>query len=41
MPYKEHLNQCIQTMKYLVHCRKPSLKEIERQSISLPPSKCT
>lgn len=38
--YKEHLNQSLQTMKFLQNVRKPLLKEIDRQSITLPQSKC-
>jgi hypothetical protein len=41
LPFKEHLLQSLQTLKYLQNNRKPSQKEIEKQSITLPPSKCT
>ena len=40
LPFKEHLIQSMQTLKYLQNNRKPSLKEIEKHSIILPPSKC-
>lgn len=40
LPFKEHLIQSMQTLKYLQNNRKPSPKEIEKHSIVLPPSKC-
>ena len=41
LPFKDHLVQSLQTLKYLQNNRKPSQKEIEKHSITLPPSKCT
>ena len=41
LAFKEHLIQSLQTLKYLQNNRKPSVKEIEKHSIVLPPSKCT
>ena len=43
LPFREHLVQSMQTMKFLqlnAH-KKPSLKELEKHFIQLPPSKCT
>lgn len=44
MIYREHLIQSLQTFNFMQNVRKPSLKELEKHSVTLhhrEPKKCT
>jgi hypothetical protein len=39
-PFKKHLSESVQTLKYLRNNRRPNPKELDRHSVHLPASAC-